>query len=64
MKEKKNDYIVVRRINMREEPDNWEEFESTVRVFINAGYKLVGGVSMHVHANPYFVSVAQTLIKE
>lgn len=60
-KEKKNDYLVVRRIRMPNDEDSWEEFESTVRGFLNGGYQTVGGISL-TYTDGY-VNVAQAIIK-
>lgn len=61
---KKNDYVVVRRIDMINDIDDWEEFESTVRAYVNRGYELVGGVSITSVNNDLNgrITVAQALI--
>lgn len=59
---KKNDYIVIRRIEMTDNEESWEEFENNVRGFLNMGYELVGGISVNI-GRGCSISVAQALIK-
>ena len=57
---KKNEYIIVRRFEVVSECFDWEEFEETVRAYMNMGYELVGGISITSHIGG--ILVAQSLV--
>jgi hypothetical protein len=61
VEKQKNEYIVVRRINIENTDEDWDEFTQTVTAYMNMGYSIVGGVSItHTGKN---ITVGQAMAK-